>query len=161
MNTPTELSRPGLSPTVPMPRIRATPAPASDEVDETSSDGATWLSCRMSLAPVYSSCWAVTALTAIGTSDSAWLRRVAVITMSLLSTGCCSRAWSWTAAPSVALSVGWADPLSVSVLDCDVLWPTAGDANVTIAAESSHTDLRICLSPVGARLQRGQANAVR
>src|SRR3546814_3584057 len=34
------LSRPGLSPTVPMPRMRAEPL-ASDPVDETSSDGAT------------------------------------------------------------------------------------------------------------------------
>jgi hypothetical protein len=39
MNKATELSRPGLSPTVPMPRMRATPAPASDEVDETSFRG--------------------------------------------------------------------------------------------------------------------------
>src|SRR3954447_13938238 len=88
MKMPTELSRPGLSPTVPMPRLRETPAPASDEVDETSSEGATWLSCRMSLAPVYSRVWAVTALTAMGTSDKASLRRVAVMTMSLVSTGC-------------------------------------------------------------------------
>ena len=38
-NTGTELSRPGLSPTVPIPRIRAEPL-ASLPVDETSSDGA-------------------------------------------------------------------------------------------------------------------------
>ena len=88
MNTPTEPSRPGLSPTVPMPRMRATAAPASDEVDETSNDGATWLSCRMSVAPVYCKVFAVTALTAIGTSDSASLRRVAVITMSPVFSGC-------------------------------------------------------------------------
>ena len=72
-----------------MPRMRATAAPASDVVDETSNDGESWFSCRMSVAPEYSSCWAVTALTAIGTSDSAWLRRVAVMTMLLVSTGCC------------------------------------------------------------------------
>jgi hypothetical protein len=94
MNTPTEPSRPGLSPTVPMPRMRATAPPASEVVEETSSDGETWFSCLRSVAPVYCSCWAVTALTAIGTSDSAWLRRVAVMTMSAVSTGCCWRAWS-------------------------------------------------------------------
>ena len=52
MNTATELSRPGLSPTVPMPRIRAEPF-ASVPVEETSSDGASWLSWRMSLAPEF------------------------------------------------------------------------------------------------------------
>ena len=36
MKMPTEPSRPGLSPTVPMPRMRATAAPPSDEVEETS-----------------------------------------------------------------------------------------------------------------------------
>ena len=87
MKTATELSRPGLSPTVPMPRMRATPAPASDEVEDTSSDGDSCVSWRMSLAPEYSSVSAVTALTASGTSDSASLRRVAVTTMSLVSTG--------------------------------------------------------------------------
>ena len=81
-----------MSPTVPMPRIRATAAPASDDVEETRSDGDTWFSCRMSVAPVYRSVCAVTALTAIGTSDSASFRRVAVITMSPVSTGCCCRA---------------------------------------------------------------------
>jgi len=81
MNTATELSRPGLSPTVPMPRIRALPL-ASVPVDETRSDGASWLSERMSLAPEFCRLSADTALTAIGTSDSAWLRRVAVMTIS-------------------------------------------------------------------------------
>jgi hypothetical protein len=50
MNTATELSRPGLSPTVPIPRIRGE-AFASVPVEETSSDGASWLSWRMSVAP--------------------------------------------------------------------------------------------------------------
>jgi len=92
MKMPTEPSRPGLSPTVPMPRMRATAAPPSDEVEETISDGATCSSWRMSVAPVLRRFSAVTALTAIGTSDKAWLRRVAVMTMSPVSTGCCSRA---------------------------------------------------------------------
>ena len=52
MKTATELSRPGLSPTVPMPRILAEPF-ASEPVEETSSDGASWFSWRMSLAPLY------------------------------------------------------------------------------------------------------------
>ena len=82
MNSATELSRPGLSPTVPTPRMRATAPLASDEVDETRSDGDTWLSWRMSLAPEFLSWSPVTAETAIGTSLSAWLRRVAVTTIS-------------------------------------------------------------------------------
>jgi len=45
---------------------------------DTSSDGATWPSARTSVAPVFSSVSPVTADTAIGTSDSASLRRVAV-----------------------------------------------------------------------------------
>ncbi len=97
----------------------------------------------------------MTALTAIGTSERAWLRRVAVITMSPVLAGCVSVAWSWTAAPSVAPGVGWAELLSVSVVDCDVLWPMAGDANVTNAADSSHTDLRMSFSPVGASSSEG------
>jgi hypothetical protein len=134
-----------------MPRIRATAAPPSEEVDETSSEGETWLSCRMSVAPVYSRVSAVTALTAIGTSDNASLRRVAVMTMSLVSTGCGSTAWSETAAASaVAPSVGCAAPLSVSVLDCDVVWPNAGAARMNRPAESSHEDLRIISLPFGA-----------
>ena len=63
MNTATELSSPGLSPTVPMPRIRAEPL-ASEPVEETSSDGATWFSWRMSLAPELDSVSADTADTA-------------------------------------------------------------------------------------------------
>ncbi len=113
MNTPTELSRPGLSPTVPMPRMRATPAPASDDVEETSSDGETWLQlANVALRREFSSVSAVIALTASGTSDSASLRRVAVTTMSLVSIGWFSTAWLSTAAASaVAPSVGCADAL--------------------------------------------------
>ena len=56
-------------------------------------------------------------------------------------------------ASAVAPSVGWAEPLSVSVFDCDVLWPKAGVAIVTSAADSSHSDLLIYLSPAGAMLR--------
>jgi hypothetical protein len=54
----------------------------------------------------------VTALTARGTSDSAWLRRVAVMTMSLVSTGWFSSARLSTAAlvavaPSVGVALDW------------------------------------------------------
>ena len=84
MNTATEDSSPGLSPTVPMPRIRAE-ALASLPVDETRSDGASWFSARTSFAPEFLSASALTALTAIGTFDSAVERRVAVMTMSRLS----------------------------------------------------------------------------
>ena len=80
MNTATELSRPGLSPTVPMPRMRADPF-ASLPVDDTSSDGASWFSWRMSVAPLFCNDAAETAVTAIGTSDNGLARRVAVMTM--------------------------------------------------------------------------------
>src|SRR6476646_1385533 len=104
----------------------------------------------MSVAPVYWSCFAVTALTAIGTSESAWLRRVAVMTISPVFTGC-SRAWSCAAAPSVAPGVGCAVCLSVSVLETAVC-ANAGVATAKMPADSSHADLRIiCLSPSGAR----------
>ena len=54
MNTATELSSPGLSPTVPMPRSRAV-ALASDPVDDTISDGASCAIWRMSVAPEFCS----------------------------------------------------------------------------------------------------------
>ena len=97
-------------------------------------------------------CSAVTALTAIGTSDSAWLRRVAVMTMSPVSTGCCSRAWSWTAAASaVAPAVGCAVCLSVSVSVTLRSAQMPESRGRTSPAESSHADLRIMfLSPSGA-----------
>src|SRR3982751_548459 len=77
--------------------------------------------------------------------------------MSLVSTGCASRAWSWVAAPSVAPGVGWAACLSVSVVDCEVC-ANAGVAATTIAADSSHADLRIMFSlPCWAR-PGGKAN---
>ena len=81
MKTATELSRPGFSPTVPMPRMRAT-AELSLVADDTSSDGASWFNWRMSLPPELRSCSAETALTAIGTSDRTCERRVAVMIIS-------------------------------------------------------------------------------
>src|SRR3990167_2892032 len=77
MNRPTDDSRPGFSPTVPMPRMRAEKL-TSLVAPDTSSEGATCPSARTSLAPVFSSVSPVTAETAIGTSDNASLRRVAV-----------------------------------------------------------------------------------
>ena len=81
----------GLSPTVPIPRMRATAAPPSDVVEDTSRDGDKLGELREGRWLRYSAAYpAVTALTAIGTSDSAWLRRVAVMMMLPVSTGCCS-----------------------------------------------------------------------
>ena len=129
-----------------MPRIRAPPAPASDEVDDTSSDGLTWVSWRMSLMPEFSSVSAVTALTASGTSLSASLRRVAVTMMSPLSTGAVDCAVSATAAASaVAPSVGVAAPLSVSVLGAVCAIAVVEMANKP--ADSSQMDLRMRKSP--------------
>ena len=62
-------------------RIRGVPF-ASDPVEETSSDGASWLSWRMSLAPLFCNDCAVTAETAIGTFESGLARRVAVTMIS-------------------------------------------------------------------------------
>ena len=77
MNSATELSRPGFSPTVPMPRIRAVKL-TSLVAPETISEGASWLSARISLTPEFSSASAESAVTAIGTSESASARLVAV-----------------------------------------------------------------------------------
>ena len=73
---------------------------------------------------------AVTALTAIGTSGQRLVAAVAVMTMSPVSTGCCWRAWSWTAALSVAPGVGCAGCLSVSVVGLR-FWANAGVARRT------------------------------
>ena len=144
MKTPTEPSRPGLSPTVPMPRIRAVPAPASEVVEETSSEGETWVSWRISLAPEFWRISAVTAETASGTSESASLRRVAVMTMSLVSWNVStSTVLSSTAAPSaVAPCVASAAPSSVSVS-----WAYAGAESAIRPADIIHTDLRIYSLP--------------
>jgi hypothetical protein len=87
----------------------------------------------------------VTALTAIGTSDSARLRRVAVMMMSPAVAGCCCTPCLCTAAPSVALLGCCAVCLSVSVVDCEVGWASAGVATAKTPAESSHADLRIIM----------------
>ena len=81
MNTATELSRPGLSPTVPMPRMRGD-ALASLPVEDTSSDGASCVNPRMSLAPELASDCAVTAEMAAGTLARSCERPCAVTTMS-------------------------------------------------------------------------------
>jgi hypothetical protein len=76
-----------------MPRIRAEPL-ASEPVDETSSDGAIWLSWRMSFAPLFCSDSADTALTATGTSDNSCERPCAITTMSPLSAAASAACWS-------------------------------------------------------------------
>ncbi len=73
-----------MSPTVPMPRIRAEPF-ASEPVDETSSDGATWFSWRMSFAPLFCSVSALTAEIATGTSDRSCERPCAVTMIGVSS----------------------------------------------------------------------------
>ena len=147
MNTATELSRPGLSPTVPMPRMRAEPF-ASVPVEETSSDGASWLSARMSLAPVFCSDSDVTALTAIGTSERGLARRVAV--MMIVPLFAWSPGWAASAAPLFGLSF-WTAPLAAVVESCCgagcaggvLFWPKAGVARAASPADISHIDLRI------------------
>ena len=68
-------------PTGPMPRMRGEPF-ASDPVEDTSSDGASWLSWRMSFAPDRARLSAFTAEIATGTSASTCARPCAVTTMS-------------------------------------------------------------------------------
>ena len=133
MNTATELSRPGLSPTVPIPRIRAEPL-ASEPVDDTSSDGASWLSWRMSLAPEFCSVSAETAEIATGTSASAWARPCAVTTMS---------APIWSSCVT--------DPAAVGVVVCVaalegsglLFWAIAGEAMAIVAADSRYAVRRM------------------
>src|SRR5947209_16180402 len=103
----------------------------------------------MSVAPVLRKFCAVTALTAIGTSDNAWLRRVAVMMMLPVSTGCCSRAWFDTAGGCFATPCvgGAVVGLPDSVLGGCVC-ANAGDAKTVRTAESTHADFRIMsLSP--------------
>ena len=119
MNTGTELSRPGLSPTVPMPRIRAEPL-ASEPVDETSSDGATWFSWRMSFAPLFCSVSALTAEIATGTSDKSWARPCAVTMIGVLSLS------------SVAVSAG-----------ASVFWAKAGTDTAAMASDTPSALVRI------------------
>src|SRR5947209_12859892 len=105
----------------------------------------------MSVAPVLRKFCAVTALTAIGTSDSAWLRRVAVMMMLPVSTGCCSRAWLETAGGCFATP--WVGGAVVGLPDSVLggcVCANAGVAKTVRPAESSHADLRIMfLSPSG------------
>ena len=145
MKVATELSRPGLSPTVPMPRIRAE-AFDSLPVDDTSSDGASWLSWRMSLAPEFCSCACVTALTAIGTSLSGLARRVAVTTMSPAVVESASEIagspalgdCDWTAALAV-LDVGTCCSAAVPGTSC---WAAAGAAIAMVATADSKVAVR-------------------
>src|SRR3546814_3087535 len=67
-----------------MPRIRADSL-ASEPVDETSSDGASWFSWRMSFAPLFCSVSALTAEIATGTSDRSCERPCAVTMIGVLS----------------------------------------------------------------------------
>ena len=85
-----------MSPTVPIPRIRAEPL-ASVPVDDTSSEGATCVRSRMSDVPEFSNVAAETAETATGTSASFWARPCAVTMMTLSSTTSSS---GWTSALS-------------------------------------------------------------
>src|SRR5438270_5196679 len=106
----------------------------------------------MSVAPVFRRFSAVTALTAIGTSDRAWLRRVAVMMMLPVSTGCCSRAWFWTAAGwAVEPCVGGAVVgFPLSVLGGTFVWANAGVATTNRLVDTSKADLRIIYSlPLG------------
>jgi hypothetical protein len=149
MNTATELSRPGLSPTVPMPRIRAEPL-ASLPVEETSSEGASWFSCRMSVAPEFCSDCAVTADTAIGTLDSGLARRVAVMMISPRLTSLSSGVGA--AVPVSACTAPAAVGLSTGVVGvCPAASPLpalscahAGEATAAARqVDSSHMDLDI------------------
>src|SRR5947209_1827616 len=101
----------------------------------------------MSVAPVLRRFSAVTALTAIGTSESAWFRRVAVMMMLPVSTGCRSSAWFWTAAPcAVDPCVGGAVVgLPLSVLGGTLLWAKTGVATAIRPADAKKADLRIML----------------
>src|SRR6202789_3590203 len=82
MFTPTEDSRPGLSPTVPMPRMRAV-VTFSDVVEVTVRPGVRTCKFLMSVTPASCSCCAETAITAMGTSCRFCSRFCAVTMISL------------------------------------------------------------------------------
>ena len=77
MNSATEDSSPGFSPTVPIPRMRAVKLD-SLVAPETISEGASWFSARKSVTPEFLSASPPMAEIATGTSESSCSRRVAV-----------------------------------------------------------------------------------
>ena len=81
MTTPTDDSRPTLSPTVPTPRIRAV-VEVLLAVVVTVRPGVTTVRSLMSFTPASCNCWALTAVTTIGTSCRFWVRFCAVTTSS-------------------------------------------------------------------------------
>src|SRR5579859_152715 len=81
MTTPTEDSRPALSPTVPMPRMRAV-VDASLVVEVTSRPGVSRVRSLMSLTPLSCRSWWLTVVTTIGTSCRFWERFCAVTMIS-------------------------------------------------------------------------------
>ncbi|MNR22243.1 hypothetical protein D3C85_1391860 [compost metagenome] len=91
MTTPTELSRPGLSPTVPTPRIRAV-VEASDWVEVTVMPGVRICRSLMSRTPAPFSASCDRVVTTIGTSCRF-----------------CSRFWAVTMMSSIVVGPSWAD----------------------------------------------------
>src|SRR5271156_2817433 len=92
MTTPTEDSRPGLSPTVPMPRIRAV-VEFSEVVEVTVRPGVNTVRFLISVTPESLSSWADRAITEIGTSWMFSARFCAVtMTSGRLGTGASSAA---------------------------------------------------------------------
>ena len=120
MNTATELSRPGLSPTVPMPRMRAEPL-ASDPVDETSSDGAKLVQLAdIGRAAEFFISSPPTAVTAIGTSCSTWRRPCAVMMISFWPV--CAAAWACGVTPACSVGEGVVALVLVSLFCAKRRW---------------------------------------
>ena len=117
-------------------------------------------------APLFCSVSAVTALTAIGTSDSAWLRRVAVITMSPVSTGCRSRRLVVDRGVGGGRAFGRSSVATGSYQASSAAGPSAPAPTPALrsqpsSAPSSHTDLRFMIfSPLlSARAPEREANS--
>jgi hypothetical protein len=92
ITTPTEDSNPGLSPTVPMPRMREV-VEFSSVVEATVSPGVNAVISLMSLTPESLSCWADSAMTEIGTS---WMfcTRFCAVTMISVRPGWFAASWA-------------------------------------------------------------------
>src|SRR5258708_4472114 len=126
MFTPTEDSKPGLSPTVPMPRMRAVVI-ASLPSEVTVSPGVKIARFLILVMPASCTCCALIATTEIGTSCRFW-ERFSAVTMISSNTGAldvsAARAWAPAKAPDIARTSEMAREVTVRLV-IGSLWVSA------------------------------------
>ena len=122
ITTPTEDSRPTLSPTVPMPRMRAVVI-ASLWVLVTVRPGTSVCRSLMSRTPASCRASCDSAVTTIGTSCSCSSRFCAVTTRvsRVLASCCCAGAASWARAGSADIDTSAANTATANCLGCGCL----------------------------------------